>query len=87
MGTTTQLLNVELGDMPDGLARVLTVLRRRQCLVTSVDYAAPDRHYGGRLVVAVAAPSARAHCVPAWVENVVDVRAVTCLEPAAAMAA
>jgi acetolactate synthase regulatory subunit len=87
MGTTTQLLNVELGDLPDGLARVLTVLRRRQCRVLRVDYAAPDRHYGGRLVIAVAAPSAHAHCVRAWVENLVDVRAVTCLEPAAAAAA
>jgi len=87
MGTTTQLLSVELGDPPDGLARVLTVLRRRQCRVTSVDYSAADRHYGGRLVIAVASPSAHAHCVPAWVENLVDVRAVTCLEPAAAVAA
>ena len=87
MGTTTQLLDVELGDLPDGLARVLTVLRRRRCLVTSVDYVAPDRHYGGRLVIAVAAPSARAHCVRAWVENVVDVRAVTRLAPVADAAA
>jgi acetolactate synthase regulatory subunit len=87
MGTTTQLLNVELGDLPDGLARVLTVLRRRQCRVIRVDYAAPDRHYGGRLVIAVAAPSAHAHCVRAWVENLVDVRAVTCLDAAAAIAA
>jgi acetolactate synthase regulatory subunit len=86
MGTTKQLLSIELGDRPDGLARVLTVLRRRQCRVTSVDYAAPDRHYGGRLVIAVAAPSARAHCVRAWVENLVDVRAVTCLEPMAVAA-
>jgi acetolactate synthase regulatory subunit len=86
MGTTTQLLSIELGDRPDGLARVLTVLRRRQCRVTSVDYAAADRHYGGRLVIAVAAPSARAHCVRAWVENLVDVRAVTCLEPVAVAA-
>ena len=87
MGTTTQLLKVELGDPPDGLARVLTVLRRRQCRVIRVDYAAPDRHYGGRLVITVAAPSAHAHCVRAWVENLVDVQAVTCLEPAAAAAA
>ena len=87
MGTTTQLLNVELGDPPDGLARVLTVLRRRQCRVIRVDYAAPDRHYGGRLVIVVAAPSAHAHCVRAWVENLVDVRAVTCLEPAVSAAA
>jgi hypothetical protein len=35
----------------------------------------------------VAAPSAHAHCVRAWVENLVDVQAVTCLEPAAAAAA
>jgi acetolactate synthase regulatory subunit len=87
MGTTTQLLNVELGDQPEGLARVLTVLRRRQCRVLRVDYAAPDRHYAGRLVIAVAAPSAHAHCVRAWVENLVDVHAVTAMEPASAAAA
>ena len=87
MGTTTQLLSVELGDPPDGLARVLTVLRRRQCRVTSVDSAAADRHYDGRLVIAVAAPSAHAHCVQAWIENLVDVRAVTCLERVVAAAA
>jgi hypothetical protein len=86
MGTTTQLLQVDLADPADGLARVLTVLRRRQCRVTSVDFVAADRHYGGRLVIGVAAPAAHAHCVPAWVGNLVVVRAVAEVAPVLAAA-
>jgi acetolactate synthase regulatory subunit len=86
MGTTTQLLDLQLAGGGDGLARVLTVLRRRRCRVTSVDFAAGDRHYGGRLVIGVAAPSAHAHCVAAWLENVVEVRAVRLERPPAGSA-
>ena len=73
----SQLLTVDLADRPDALTRVLTVLRRRRCQVTSVEFVAPDRHYTGRLIVGIVAPPAHAHCVPAWLENLVEVRAVT----------
>ena len=67
-------LEVELCGAADELMRVLTVLRRRGCRVTSVDFAAADRHYGGRLRIGLVPPPRHAHCVPAWVENVVGVR-------------
>jgi acetolactate synthase regulatory subunit len=73
----SQLLTVELANRPEALPRVLTVLRRRRCRVTSVEFVAPDRHYAGRLIVGIVAPRAHAHCVPAWLENLVEVRAVT----------
>jgi acetolactate synthase regulatory subunit len=74
-----RVLAVELCDMPDALPRVLTVLRRRQCRVMSLEYSARDRDHGGRLVVGVAAPSSHAHCLEAWLENLVDVRSVEAL--------
>jgi acetolactate synthase regulatory subunit len=83
MGTTTQLLEVRLARAGEGLTRVLTVLRRRQCQVTSIDFVAPDRHYGGRLLIGLTAPPAHAHCVPAWLENLVEVRSVRQARPAA----
>jgi acetolactate synthase regulatory subunit len=76
---TTALLELELGDCPDTLIRVLTVLRRRRCVVTTVEFVAPDRHYGGRLIVGIVPPPAHAHCVEQWLENLVDVRAVESL--------
>jgi acetolactate synthase small subunit len=69
------MLTVELDvhDGPDVLVRVLTTLRRRRCEITHVDYLARDRHHPGRMVVTIEAPRAHAHCVEAWLANLVDV--------------
>jgi acetolactate synthase small subunit len=71
-----QTLTLEVADRPDVLLRVLTTLRRRQCRIRRVDYAAGDRHRPGRLVVAVEAPPAHAHCVEVWLRSLVDVVSV-----------
>jgi hypothetical protein len=69
-------LELELGDDPDALMRVLTVLRRRRCRVTSVDFSGPDRHRAGQLVVGLEPPPTHAHCVDSWLANVVGVLGV-----------
>ena len=79
MITSPRLLAVEMRAGPDALMRVLTVLRRRRCVVTSLDFAAPDRHYGGRLVVGVIPPSDGRHRVESWLENLVEVGSVEVL--------
>jgi acetolactate synthase regulatory subunit len=70
-------LTVDVGADDSTLQRVLTVLRRRGCVVKRVDYTAGDRHRPGYLHLAVAAPVRHAGSVGAWVENLVDVRAVS----------
>jgi acetolactate synthase regulatory subunit len=77
MTTLTAALEIELGDDDATLVRVLTVLRRRGCVIRRVDFEADDPHRPGHLTVAVQAPASHAHCVAAWVENLVDVRAVS----------
>ena len=69
-------LELDVHDGPDVLVRVLTLLRRRRCEITRVDYVARDRHHPGRMVVAIDAPPAHAHCLEAWLGNLVDVVAV-----------
>ena len=73
---TNKRLSLELNGSPDAVIRVLVVLRRRRCRVTSVEFAAGDRHYGGRLEISVAAPAAHAHCLEGWLGQLVDVRSV-----------
>jgi acetolactate synthase regulatory subunit len=70
-------LTVEVGPDESTLQRVLTVLRRRGCVIKRLDYAAGDRHRPGHLHLAVAAPVRQAACVRAWVENLVDVQTVS----------
>ena len=67
---------IEIGDAPDALVRVLTLLRRRGCSVLAVDYRAGDRHRGGWLSVDYAPPPRCEHTVAAWLGNLVDVTAV-----------
>ena len=76
----TQRLAVRVEDVPNAVVRVLGILQRRQCRVTSVDFAEADHHRPGRLVVGVVAPPAHAHCVAAWVANLVDVLEVERLD-------
>jgi acetolactate synthase small subunit len=66
-------LELDVHDGPDVLVRVLTTLRRRRCEITHVEYFARDRHHPGRMVIGIRTPSAHAHCVQAWVANLVDV--------------
>ena len=80
VGQASQTLTVDVGADAATLVRVLTVLRRRGCSISHVDYAAGDRHRRGHLHVTVAAPRAHAHRVATWVENLVDVTAVRRLE-------
>lgn len=72
-------LELDVHDGPDVLVRVLTTLRRRRCEITHVDYLARDRHHPGRMVIGIDPPPAHAHCVEAWLANLVDVVAVSAL--------
>jgi acetolactate synthase regulatory subunit len=72
-GARPMTLELEIRDTPDVLLRALTVLRRRGCAITSVDYLAGDRHRSAHLTIGVDAPSSRARSIPAWLENLVDV--------------
>lgn len=80
-------LTLEVHDGPDVLVRVLTLLRRRRCEITHVEYLARDRHHPGRLVVGIVPPRAHAHCVEAWLRNLVDVADVQAHAHMAASAA
>jgi acetolactate synthase regulatory subunit len=75
-GGVREALTIDVGDSPDALMRVLMVLRRRRCRVTSLEFVAADRHYPGRLFVRIVAPPASVHCVPSWLTGLVDVTAV-----------
>jgi acetolactate synthase small subunit len=70
------VLDIDLADRTGALMRVLTVLSRRRCEISSIDFAAVDRRRQARLTIGVVAPAGRAHCIEAWLENLVDVRAV-----------
>ena len=69
-------LEVDVEEDASVLVRVLTILRRRGCVIRSVDYAAADHHRPGHLSLAVVAPPSHAHCVGAWLANAVHVREV-----------
>jgi hypothetical protein len=64
-------------DSPTALLRTLAVLHRRRCHVTTAEYRA-DIDVGDHLSLRVQASSTRAHCVPAWLSALVEVRRVTC---------
>jgi acetolactate synthase regulatory subunit len=70
------VLEIDVEEDASVLVRVLTILRRRGCVIRSVDYDAGDWHRPGHLSVAVVAPPSHAHCVGAWLENAVHVREV-----------
>jgi hypothetical protein len=65
-----------VGEDPAALVRVLTLLRRRQCTVTRVDFRVADLHGPGWLTIGLELPAAHGHAVPAWMANLVDVAAV-----------
>lgn len=60
------------GTDPAALIRVLTILRRRCCTITHVDFSLAD----ARLTVGLEPPQAHAHAVGAWLANLIDVVAV-----------
>lgn len=75
-------LTIEIQDSPGALARILTVLLRRRCVVTRVDFVARDRHRPGRLVLGYDAPAQHADRTVEWLRALVDVIAVEALESA-----
>jgi hypothetical protein len=69
-------LTLELdSDSPTALVRTLTLLHRRRCRVTEAEYRSciAGCDY---LDLQVQAPSAHAHCVPAWLSALLEVRCV-----------
>jgi acetolactate synthase small subunit len=64
------------GDDPACLVRVLATLRRRQCVITRVDYGAADAHRPGWLTIVLRPPARHAQCVEGWLCNLVDVTKV-----------
>ena len=74
--TTRRTLELQITAGQEVLVRVLGLLQRRRCRVLQVDYVAGDRHYPGRLQIGVEAPIGHAHCLEAWVGNLVDVLGV-----------
>ena len=76
-----RLLSVEIRETPDVLPRILTLLLRRRCTVTRVDFIAHDRHRPGRLVLGYDAPALHADRTADWLRALVDVLIVESLEP------
>ena len=74
--TTRRNLELQITASEEVLVRVLGLLQRRRCRVLQVDYVAGDRHYPGRLLIGIEAPVGHAHCLEAWVGNLVDVLGV-----------
>jgi acetolactate synthase small subunit len=72
----TRMLALEVREADDVLNRVLTVLQRRHCRVTSLDFRTRDRHQPGRFLIGVQAPAAHADRVSLWLEGLTDVLAV-----------
>jgi hypothetical protein len=73
----TRTFDVQLtGHDPAALVRILTTLRRRQCVVNRIDYRVADRHGPGWLTIALTPPPAHEHAVAAWLAGLVDVCAV-----------
>ena len=77
---TDRLMSVDVRPAPDVVVRILVLLRRRRCAVTSVDVRAADRHRPGRLLIGFDAPSGHADRVAQWVGALVDVLEVELLE-------
>ncbi|MEO8687255.1 MAG: ACT domain-containing protein [Solirubrobacteraceae bacterium] len=63
-------------ETPDVLLRVLCLLRRRGCMIVSVDFFRGDRHRPGRLDVAVRTNPRIAHRLGAQLLQLVDIIAV-----------
>jgi hypothetical protein len=66
-----------MGNEPDGLVRVLTLLRRRRCEILGVDYEAGGRGRQPRLRVRVRSLGGRPGSLEPWLRGVVGVREVT----------
>ena len=76
-GQVELTLTLELDpDSPTALLRILVLLHRRRCRVTEAEYR--SRIDGSDyLDLRVQAPPAHAHCLPAWLSALLDVRRVT----------
>jgi hypothetical protein len=76
-GQVELTLTIELDpDSPTALLRTLVVLHRRRRRVTEAEYR--SRIDGSDyLDLRVRAPPTHAHCVPAWLSTLLEVRCVT----------
>jgi hypothetical protein len=76
-GLVELTLTIELDpDSPNALLRTLVLLHRRRCRVTEAEYR--SRIDGSDyLDLRVQAPPAHAHCLPAWLSTLLEVRCVT----------
>jgi len=75
-GQVDLTLTLELEpDSATALVRTLVVLHRRCCRVTDARYQSGIGGYD-RLNLRVLAPPVHAHCVPAWLSALVEVRSV-----------
>jgi hypothetical protein len=77
---TERLMTVDIRPAPDVVVRVLVLLQRRRCTITSVDFRAADRHRPGRLLIGFEAPNGHADRVAHWVGALVDVLEVEFVE-------
>jgi acetolactate synthase regulatory subunit len=75
--TRERTFDVELvGHDPAALVRVLTMLRRRRCVINRVDFRVPDLHGPGWLTIGLEVSPTHGHAVQAWLANLVDVASV-----------
>jgi acetolactate synthase small subunit len=68
-----RVAEIRLRDTPDAIARVVTTLRRRSCVVVAIDFRATDRHRPGRLAIVYEPLPRCRQAVPEWLGNLVDV--------------
>ena len=75
-GGVRRRITLDVGEGPDVLVRVLSLLRRRQCRILAVDFQETDRHGPGRFELTILAPRRSAHRLDAWLMGLVDVHAI-----------
>jgi hypothetical protein len=68
--TTFELMT---SDDPIAVVRVLSTLQQRRCRITGIDFQEVDRSPSSRWRVTLEPPLRHAHCVEAWLRNLVVV--------------
>jgi acetolactate synthase regulatory subunit len=77
---TPRLVALDVRNTPDVLNRVLTLLLRRRCRVTRVEFVAASAHRPGSLVLGFDAPAAHADRAAVWLSALIDVVSVEPLD-------
>jgi acetolactate synthase regulatory subunit len=78
--TLSRHVRLTVQRTPDVVVRVLSLLHRRQCLVTQAHYVSPASADRGEFLLQIDAPIAHVHCVENWLANLVDVVTVEVAE-------